>query len=103
MTEVQQSMIFPTGSVALFDFYTHPDFRGQGLYRATLASMLRDVDGDTTVKHCYISVLADNLPSRHVIEMQGFQYQGSFYWKKSFGAITKWADAVFSQRGNSDA
>ncbi|HEX8873518.1 MAG TPA: GNAT family N-acetyltransferase, partial [Nitrosospira sp.] len=80
MSEVQQSMAFPAGSVAFYDFYSHPDFRGRGLYRATLGHMLRDAFASSETRYVYISVLADNLPSRHVIETMGFGYQGSFFW-----------------------
>ena len=91
MTEVKQSMTFPVGSVALFDFYSHPDFRGRGLYRATIGHMLRQAFADETIQYAYISVLADNAPSRHVIEKLGFDYQGSFFWQRRFGKERKWA------------
>lgn len=96
MTEVKQSMTFPVGSVALFDFYSHPDFRGRGLYRATISHMLRQAFADEAIKYAYISVLADNAPSRHVIEKMGFEYQGSFFWQCRFGSERKWASPCFS-------
>jgi CelD/BcsL family acetyltransferase involved in cellulose biosynthesis/RimJ/RimL family protein N-acetyltransferase len=97
MTEVHQSVNLPSGSVVLYDFYTHPDFRGQGLYRAAIRTMLCEAFTDCTTQHCYISVLANNASSRHVIDDMHFQYQGSFYWKHRFGSQTKWADPVFTQ------
>ncbi len=97
MTEVQQSMTFPPGSVAFYDFYSHPDFRGRGLYRATIAHMLCEAFAREGTEYAYISVLADNLPSRHVIETMGFQYQGSFFWKRRFGVEKKWASPVLAQ------
>ena len=93
MTEVEQSMSFPTGSVALYDFYSDPPFRGQGLYRATIGHMLQVSFTDKNTRYAYISVLADNGPSRHVIESMGFEYQGSFHWQRHLGKVTKWADA----------
>ena len=93
MTEVEQSMTFPPGSVALYDFYTSPDFRGRGLYRATIGHMLQAAFAREDVRYAYISVLADNGPSRHVIESMGFEYQGSFHWRRRVGRVTKWADA----------
>jgi RimJ/RimL family protein N-acetyltransferase len=97
MTEVQQSMRFPPGSVTFYDFYSHPDFRGRGLYRATIGQMLREAFARKDTKYAYISVLADNLPSRHVIETMGFHHQGSFFLKRRFGADRKWASPVLAQ------
>ena len=92
MTEVDQMMQFPPGSVALYDFYSHPDFRGQGFYRATLGHMLREAFSFEDTRFAYISVLADNGPSRHVIEAVGFEYQGSFHLRKRLSKVKKWAD-----------
>lgn len=103
MTEVQQSIVLPKGSVALYDYYTHPDFRQRGFYRATIGHMLYEAFTDTKAQYAYISVLADNLPSRHVVETLGFEYQGSLYWKRSFGVESKWADPVFLRKEIPDA
>jgi RimJ/RimL family protein N-acetyltransferase len=92
MSEVEQTLTFPSGSVALYDFYSAPEFRGRGFYRATIAHMLRAAFQDQNVRYAYISVLADNEPSRHVIETLGFSYQGSFHWHRRFGRVSKWAD-----------
>ena len=97
VTEVQQQMTLPSGSVVLYDFYTHPDFRGRGLYRAMIKHMVCEAFSDATSQHAYISVLADNLQSRHVIESIGFQYQGSLYRERRLGAEKKWADPVFAR------
>lgn len=91
MTEVGQTMSFPPNSAALFDFYSHPDFRGAGLYRATIGHMLKAAFSAETTDYAYISVLADNRPSRHVIESMGFAYQGSYFWESRFGAERKWS------------
>jgi len=97
MTEVQQTIALPPGSSSLYDFYTHPDFRGRGLYRAMMKHMLCEAFADPSTQHAYISVLADNLPSRHVIESIGFQYQGSLYRERRRGAEKIWADPVFTR------
>lgn len=93
MTEVRQTMSFPANSVALFDFYSHPDFRGSGLYRATIGHMLKAAFSAEQTEYAYISVLADNGPSRHVIESMGFAYQGSYFWESRFGTERKWSSA----------
>lgn len=97
MTEVKQSMTFPQGSVALYDFYSQPGYRGQGLYRATIGHMMREAFADAEIHHAYISVLADNLPSLHVIETMGFEYQGSLFLKRRFGTERTWASPMLNQ------
>ena len=93
MSEVQQTMSFPPNSVVLYDFYSHPDFRGAGLYRATIGHMLKTAFGAEDAEYAYISVLADNGPSRHVIESMDFAYQGSYFWESRFGTERKWPGA----------
>jgi RimJ/RimL family protein N-acetyltransferase len=90
MTEVGQRMEFPEHSAALYDFYTHPRFRGRGLYRRTIAFMLRRAFSDADLRYAYISVLADNGASRHVIESLGFEYQRSYHLREHFGRRATW-------------
>jgi RimJ/RimL family protein N-acetyltransferase len=96
MSEVGQTLHLPPNSAVLYDFYTQPGFRGRGLYRATINHMLADLSRDPTLEFVYISVLADNLASRKVIERLGFTYQGSFYQQRRFGRITRSSDTVFT-------
>ena len=91
MSEVQQSLSLPPGSVLLSNFYTDPGFRGRGLYRATIGHMLRTAFADAATRYAYIGVLADNRPSRHVIEAAGFEYQRSYFFRRCLGAERKWA------------
>ena len=91
MTEVAQTMNFPPNSAALFDFYSHPAFRGTGLYRATIGHMLKVAFSEGDTEFAYISVLANNGPSRHVIESMDFAYQGSFFWERRIGSERKWS------------
>jgi CelD/BcsL family acetyltransferase involved in cellulose biosynthesis/GNAT superfamily N-acetyltransferase len=101
MSEVEQLMTFPPDSIALYDFYTDPKFRGQGLYRATVAHMLCAAFARPQTQFVYISVLADNLPSRHVIETMGFEYQASFFMTRRFGKLRKWNSlTVATEAGN---
>lgn len=90
MSEVDQVLPFPAGSVALYDFYTAVQFRGQGLYRATIGHMLAEAFMDPGTEFAYISVMADNIASRNVIEKLGFAYQGSYHWRQHFGRVEKW-------------
>jgi RimJ/RimL family protein N-acetyltransferase len=97
MPEVDQTLKLPPGSVVLYDFYSQPKFRAQGLYRATLAHMLHTAFTKQDTQYAYMCVLADNLPSRHVIEALGFEHQGSFFWESRFGEVKKWADSIFEE------
>jgi len=73
MTEVQQEYHYPEGSSVLYDFYTHPECRGRGLYQACVQQMLGDVAALPGTRFVYISALSRNHASIHVIEKLGFQ------------------------------
>ncbi len=96
MPEVKQSMPLPSGSTIFYGFYLHPDFRDQGLYRATIGHILCEAFADEETKYTYISVLTDNLYSRHVIETENFEYQGSLFLVRRFGAERKWASPLLT-------
>lgn len=97
-TEVDQSIPLPRGGVALYDYYTHVRYRRRGLYRATLGHMMRRAFDDQDVSWAYISTLADNHPSRHVIESLGFSYQGSLFWQRQLFRVRRWSDARLGAR-----
>ncbi len=84
--EVGQRYVYPDNCSVLFDFYTHPSARGQGLYQASLTRMLIDSAHIQGTQQIYISVLADNAPSRHVIEKVGFEYIESVYGRPASSA-----------------
>ena len=93
MEEVRQSWRLPPGSVVLYGFYTHPRFRGRGLYAAALHRMIRDASAIPDLSHIYIGVRADNGPSRRVIEKVGFVYERSFYERRRFARVRRWPGA----------
>ncbi|HZP88474.1 MAG TPA: GNAT family N-acetyltransferase [Burkholderiales bacterium] len=98
LSEVDQCLDLPAGSSTLYDFFTHPDFRGRGLYRATLGHMLRDVFDDPSAQYAYICVLASNAPSRHVIEGMGFEYRRSLFWERRLGGVPqKWSSSDIAE------
>jgi CelD/BcsL family acetyltransferase involved in cellulose biosynthesis len=103
MSEVEQTLQLPPNSATLYDFYTDPANRGRGLYGATIDHILVDAFADPALEYAYISVLADNLASRKVIERAGFQYLGSFHWQRSLGRVRKFADACFEVPEEPDA
>lgn len=70
-TVVNMSFESPPDSIILYNFYTDPKFRGQGLYQKNLRQMLSDSAG-AGCKEVYIGANQTNIPSRHVIEKMGF-------------------------------
>ena len=93
LSEVGQDFYPAPNTVMLFDFHTHTSARGRGLYQQAIREMLQDaarIAGTTLV---YISVLADNAPSRHVIEKAGFVYQFSFFREVRCGRVRRWSNA----------
>lgn len=92
LSEVSQEYIFdePDNAV-LYDFFTHPQARGRGLYQQALYQILHDVAELPDIKKIYIMVLADNAPSRHVIEKVGFTYKSSLFRQKRLGKTLTWS------------
>ena len=82
VTEVNQYITLEPDSASLYDFFTHPLARGKGLYQSAMRQMLHDAVAIPNTRQVYISVLADNIPSRRAIEKIGFEYQCSLYSKK---------------------
>jgi len=93
ISEVGHEIYLPPDSAVLTDYYTHPAARGQGLYRQSLKQMLHDAALIPGTKHIFIAVLANNRPSRHVIEKVGFTYQFSLFTKKVGGRARRWDNA----------
>lgn len=61
----------PLDSIVLYDFYTNPQFRKQGLYTKNLQKMICD-SFNLGAQKVYIGVLSQNTPSKKVIEKSGF-------------------------------
>jgi RimJ/RimL family protein N-acetyltransferase len=90
--EVAQELELPPNSSVLYDFYTHLEARGQGLYQKSLYQILHQIADKGAAKQVFISVLADNFPSKNVIEKVGFTYQGSLFQETKFGRLKRWRD-----------
>lgn len=87
VSEVDQTLKLPEGTVCLYDFYTLPAARGRGYYRANVQAMLRDISAMPEVCWIYIGVMNDNKASRHVIETLGFEYLGSMHRFSRWGRV----------------
>ena len=93
ISEVGHDFYLPPESSVLADFYSHPAARGKGLYQHSLRQMLHDAALIPGTKHIFIGVLADNVPSRHVIEKVGFDYRFSFFARTVGGKTKRWSTA----------
>lgn len=104
-TEVRQELRFPQGSAYLHDFYTFPHARGRGLDQQVLCQILADLGAYPEVKRAFIGVLADNGPTKHVIEKMGFTYEFSGFQRIRFGQTHRWVGGQFRRNlalGDSD-
>ena len=86
-TEVDMTFNSPPASIILYDFYTEPQFRRQGLYQRNMKQMILDAC-EMGAKEIYIGVRPDNLVSRRTIEKVGFFLFRTFS-KKRFLWICK--------------
>jgi CelD/BcsL family acetyltransferase involved in cellulose biosynthesis len=98
LTEVGQTNYLPPDTAVLADFYSHPLARGRGLYQKSLSQMLHDAAAIPGTRHIYIGVMADNGPSRHVIEKLGFRYQYSFFRRRRPMGTALWSNAPEAAR-----
>lgn len=71
-TEVDMEFKSPPESVILYDFYTEPKFRRQGLYQQNIKQLLYD-SFKMGFKEAYIGVAYKNIPSKAAIEKMGFK------------------------------
>ena len=78
-SEVNQRFPYPEPGAALYDFLTAPSARRRGHYQRTVCQMLMNLKREGSTSPAYISVLADNVASRHVIEKIGFSYFCSLF------------------------
>ncbi len=88
--EVNQEFALPKNSAVLFDYFTHPDARGKGLFQKSILQGLKDAAKIEGTKQVFIGVMAENAASRHVIEKLGFRYEGSLFEETKFGKVRKW-------------
>jgi len=89
LTETGGTLLdFPARSVAMYDFYTLPEFRGRKIYQALLCYILRKRFAEGA-EQAYISVLERNTRSLRAIQRAGFQvvmrnrYVRFLRWKRT--------------------
>ncbi|HYS21698.1 MAG TPA: GNAT family N-acetyltransferase [Gemmatimonadales bacterium] len=99
---VGQDWVPPEGSVIFTTFYTDPRERGRGLYYSSLCQMLHEAQHVPGAKAVFIGVLADNAPSRRVIEKVGFSYEYSFFEKRRPWGVSRWSNAPAAMTQRAD-
>ena len=87
-------LIPPPKSAALWDYFTHPDARGRGLYRDSLRQCLHDAVEIDGARQVFIYVYGDNWISRAAIEKAGFDYCGSLVMQRRLFATRRYARFV---------
>lgn len=91
-------VFFPPADASLiYDCYTHPAVRKQGLYYTALCQMLHDARDIAHAEQVCIGSLADNQMSRRVIEKLPFRYIGSMIKKRRLFKLERYAVAIDSR------
>ena len=88
---VNQAYFPPQDTAVLFDHFTHPSARGQGLYFQALCQLLHDARDLAKARQAYVTVFGSNAPSRHVIEKIGFQHEGSLFKERRLLRLRRYA------------
>jgi CelD/BcsL family acetyltransferase involved in cellulose biosynthesis len=90
--EVSQEEKLEAESIVLYDFFTHPSFRGRGYYKTTLREALSGLDKSAAGAAIYISVAANNVPSRRAIEKTGFVLWGRYIERRVLQRVRRWKE-----------
>lgn len=86
-TRVDMTFMSPKNSVILYDAYTQPEFRRQGLYKKTVAQMISD-GFRLGASEIYAGADPNNVASRHTFEKLGFTHFRTYtnerflFWKR---------------------
>lgn len=84
-SEINQSLKLPPGSAVLYDYYSHPCARGRGYYQESIRQMASAAARIPGTNQVVIACMANNAPSRHVIEKLGFRLFCSVTVRRRFG------------------
>lgn len=91
---VDQSFEFPDGADVIFNAYTHPEARGQGIHKQVLMRQLYDSSQQQGTSSVFIAIDPKNLPARLAVEAAGFEPVALFWKKTCFGRSTKGASSL---------
>ncbi|HTC61546.1 MAG TPA: GNAT family N-acetyltransferase [Candidatus Saccharimonadales bacterium] len=79
----------PLNSAVLFDFYTHLNYRGLGIYAKSLRQIFFDAAA-SEIQHIYLFVPENETTAGREIENAGFVYEKSFFEGNRFGRVRRW-------------
>lgn len=68
--------------VGLYDVFTHPDHRGQGLARL-LCKRLLSISASQGAKTAYLQAEADNAAARHIYQGLGFSDRYAYHYRQA--------------------
>ena len=84
-----RAFTLPPNSAVLFDFYTHPHYRGFGRYKKSLRQMFFDAAA-SDIQHIYLFVPESETAGCGRIEAAGFIYEKSFFESNHLGRVRRW-------------
>lgn len=93
ISEVDQTWYPPEGSIVLADFDIDPETQERGLFRNALCQILRESAAVPGTEHLFVGVMANDTPSRKIIEGLGFRYEYSFFNATRLFRSKKWSSA----------
>ncbi len=91
-SEFGHDIPLPEKPSVLWDDFTHPAARGQGLHRESLRARLSYIAAHKLSSNAMIGVRSDNAVSRRNIESAGFTYAGSAWIATRFGRVRRWVE-----------
>lgn len=91
-TNFGHELQFSEPTAVLWDDYTVPSARGQGLHKRSLEQRLAFAATIKGIEKASVGVLADNGASRRNIEAAGFRHVGSAWIERRLGTVRYWSD-----------
>ena len=88
---VEQRYRLPDNCAVLYDFYTHPEYRGRGFYPACLLQSAHDAADVPGTELIFLCIVGTDKSTRWWVEKFGARYVGSFFLRVFLGSRKKWS------------
>lgn len=89
LTLVEQQFDYPPNSAIMFNAYTHPHFRGRGLYYQSLLQKMDDAAGLLNASHMFTAVERSTYPTKKNLKKAGFYCHTVLFRKSRFGRVSR--------------
>ena len=89
LSYVQQHYDFPEGSAVLFNAYTHPAARGQGLHERSMRRRVADAAALPGTRWIYMAIESHNAASRKVASRCGLRCVDVLFERIRFGRVER--------------